>query len=139
MPNTAPRFLALLRGVNVGGRNVIGKDDLIRCFEDLGFGNVRTCIQSGNVLFRSGETRAAALTRAIEARLSERLSNPVRAVVFSRARYRAALAAAPDTWAATKTASTTRRSRCAASRPGRRSRNCPFPGRTSKRSPPDRA
>lgn len=98
MPNTAPRFLALLRGVNVGGRNVIGKDDLIRCFEDLGFGNVRTYIQSGNVLFRSGETRAAALTRAIEARLSERLSNPVRAVVFSRARYRAALAAAPDTW-----------------------------------------
>ena len=44
------------------------------------------------------ETRVAALTRAIEERLSERLSNPVQAVVFTRARYRAAVAAAPDSW-----------------------------------------
>ena len=38
------------------------------------------------------------LTRAVEERLSERLSNPVQAVVFTRARYRAAVAAAPDSW-----------------------------------------
>ena len=98
MPTIAPRFLALLRGLNVGGQNVIGKDDLVRCFEELGFESVRTYIQSGNVLFRSTETRVAALTRAIEERLSERLSNPVQAVVFTRARYRAAVAAAPDSW-----------------------------------------
>ena len=98
MATTAPRFITLLRGLNVGGQNVIGKADLIRCFEDLGFESVTTYIQSGNVLFRSGKTRVAALTRAIEARLSERLSNPVQAVVFTRARYRAALAAAPETW-----------------------------------------
>ena len=58
----------------------------------------QTYIQSGNVLFRSSESGVTALTRAIEARLSERLSNRVRAVVFSRARYRAAVAAAPDDW-----------------------------------------
>ena len=81
MPTIAPRFLALLRGLNVGGQNVIGKDDLVRCFEEPGFESVRTYIQSGNVLFRSTETRVAALTRAIEERLSERLSNPVQAVV----------------------------------------------------------
>ena len=98
MSRTASRFLALLRGLNVGGQNVIGKADLIRCFEDLGFEAVRTYIQSGNVLFRTGESRTAALTRAIEARLSERLSNPVRAVVFTRAGYRTAVAAAPDGW-----------------------------------------
>ncbi len=100
MSCTAPRFLALLRGLNVGGQNVIGKDDLIRCFEELGLEleSVRTYIQSGNVLFRSAETRVAALTRAVEARLSERLSNPVQAVVFARARYRAAVAAAPPAW-----------------------------------------
>ena len=98
MPDTAARFLALLRGLNVGGQNVIAKDDLIRCFEDLGFDGVRTYIQSGNVLFRSSESSVAALISAIEARLSERLSNPVRAVVFSRARYRAAVASAPQDW-----------------------------------------
>jgi len=94
----APRFLALLRGLNVGGQNVIAKSDLIRCFEDLGFDNVRTYIQSGNVLFSAGETRVQELTCAIETRLSEQLSNPVRAVVFTRMRYRKAVAAAPDGW-----------------------------------------
>ena len=98
MTRKTPRFLALLRGLNVGGQNVLVKGDLIRCFEDLGFADVRTYIQSGNVLFAAGETRAEALTTAIERRLSERLSNTVRAVVFSRARYRAAVAAAPDGW-----------------------------------------
>ena len=98
MLQTTRRFLALLRGLNVGGQNVIGQDDLIRCFEDLGFDSVRTYIQSGNVLFRSDESRAAVLTRAIEAALSERLSNRVRAVVLAHARYRAAVASAPDDW-----------------------------------------
>jgi hypothetical protein len=36
------RYLALLRGINVGGKNLIGKDDLRRCFEELGFERVRT-------------------------------------------------------------------------------------------------
>ena len=98
MPKTSTPFLALLRGLNVGGQNVIGKHDLIRCFEDLGFDSVRTYIQSGNVLFRSSELRAAALTRTIEAALSERLLNQVRAVVLPRTRYRAAVASAPDVW-----------------------------------------
>ena len=98
MPKTFTPFLALLRGLNVGGQNVIGKHDLIRCFEDLGFDSVRTYIQSGNVLFRSSESRAAALTRGIEAALSERLSNRVRAAVLSRTRYRAAVASAPGGW-----------------------------------------
>ena len=67
MPTSGPPLLALLRGVNVGGQNVISRADLIRCFEDLGFTSVRTYIQSGNVLFRAAETRVADLTRAIEA------------------------------------------------------------------------
>ncbi len=98
MPTAGPPLLALLRGVNVGGQNVISKADLIRCFEDLGFTSVRTYIQSGNVLFRAAETRPAELTRAIEARLTERLGQPVRAVVFPRARYRAAVRSAPAAW-----------------------------------------
>ena len=98
MPGTSTPFLALLRGLNVGGQNVIGKHDLIRCFEDLGFESVGAYIQSGNVLFRSSESRAAALTRTIEAALSERLTNQVRAVVLTRTRYRTAVASAPDDW-----------------------------------------
>ena len=53
MAKALPKFLALLRGINVGGKNIIAKDDLRQCFEDLGFESVRTYIQSGNILFRA--------------------------------------------------------------------------------------
>jgi uncharacterized protein (DUF1697 family) len=47
------RYIALLRGINVGGKNIITMDRLRACLEDAGFGNVRTYIASGNVLFTS--------------------------------------------------------------------------------------
>jgi len=48
-------YIALLRGINVGGKNVIKMDDLKKAFEDLGLNEVKTYIQSGNVLFKSDE------------------------------------------------------------------------------------
>jgi uncharacterized protein (DUF1697 family) len=45
------RHLALLRGINVGGRNIITMSDLRAVFEDAGFDEVRTHLQSGNVVF----------------------------------------------------------------------------------------
>ena len=92
------RYVALLRGINVGGNNIIAKDDLRRCFEDLGFTRVRTYIQSGNILFRAAEGETDQLTARVEAGLSERFSYAARAVVLSYADYRAVLAAAPDAW-----------------------------------------
>jgi len=74
MARNAARFPAILRGINVGGKNVIAKDDLRLCFENLGFTNVRTYIQSGKFLFRSEETSAKKLTEVIEAGLSDRFS-----------------------------------------------------------------
>lgn len=96
--SNAPRFLALLRGINVGGHNVIAKDDLRACFQDLGFTNVRTYIQSGNVLFHSGDTDLKALTARIEWALSDRFSYPAQAVVLSHKRYAAVVRAAPQGW-----------------------------------------
>ena len=92
------RFLALLRGINVGGNNLIAKDQLRDTFEALGFCNVRTYIQSGNVLFRATDNNPSRLTKVIEDRLSERFSYPARAVVISSVRYAAALRAAPSGW-----------------------------------------
>ncbi len=92
------RYLALLRGINVGGKNLIGKDDLRRCFEDLGFDRVRTYIQSGNVLFRTAATEVAELNARVEQGLSERFTYAARSVVLSYAGYAAALAAAPPAW-----------------------------------------
>lgn len=92
------RYLALLRGINVGGKNVISKDDLRQCFEDLGLTAVRTYIQSGNILFRSESSSVKELTAAIETGLSTQFSYDAQAVIFPHRRYKAAIAAAPAGW-----------------------------------------
>ncbi len=96
------QFLALLRGINVGGKNIIAKDDLRGCFEDLGYSNVRTYIQSGNILFFAAgpgtKTATAKLTSAIESALSKRFSYDAQAVVISHAKYKTAIKAAPENW-----------------------------------------
>ena len=92
------RYVALLRGINVGGHNIIAKDDLRRCFEEMGFSRVRTYIQSGNIVFRAAEGEGEQLTARVEAGLSERFSYTARAVVLSYAEYRALLNAAPSAW-----------------------------------------
>jgi uncharacterized protein (DUF1697 family) len=45
-----PSFVALLRGINVGGKNLIGMPALAECFRSAGYEDVRTYLQSGNVL-----------------------------------------------------------------------------------------
>jgi uncharacterized protein (DUF1697 family) len=60
------QYVALLRGINVGGNNLIKMTELKVCFEQQGFRDVTTYIQSGNVLFKSGESARAKLTRQIE-------------------------------------------------------------------------
>ncbi|MDP4143408.1 MAG: DUF1697 domain-containing protein [Bacillota bacterium] len=52
-------YIALLRGINVGGKNKIKMADLKKMFEDLGLSEVKTYIQSGNVIFKSNETEEA--------------------------------------------------------------------------------
>lgn len=58
-------YIALLRGINVGGKNVIKMADLKRTFESIGVSDVKTYIQSGNVLFKSNESEEA-LCKKIE-------------------------------------------------------------------------
>jgi uncharacterized protein (DUF1697 family) len=65
------QYIALLRGINVGGRNLIRMTDLKACFEEHGLQNVRTYIQSGNVLFETSERSSKRLTEQIERLLDE--------------------------------------------------------------------
>ena len=70
---TAATHVALLRGINVGGRNTLPMARLIELFEDAGCESVRTYIQSGNVVFQAPAARArlvpAAVTSAIATEL----------------------------------------------------------------------
>jgi uncharacterized protein (DUF1697 family) len=76
------QFLAFLRSINVGGRNV-KMDELRRHFESLGFTSVETFIASGNVIFESKSKNAKALERKIESKLHDALGYPVAAFVRS--------------------------------------------------------
>ena len=61
-----PRYVALLRGINVGGKNAVPMPALKTSFEDAGFGNVTTYIQSGNVIFDAPSSSQSELTHRIE-------------------------------------------------------------------------
>lgn len=65
------QFVALLRGINVGGNNLIKMAELKACFEQQGFENVATFIASGNVLFETQSPAGPKLTSRIEAVLEK--------------------------------------------------------------------
>lgn len=88
------RYVVLLRGVNVGGKNLIGMPALQSIFENQGFTDVVTYIQSGNVLVSSGERGAALVTR-IEAMLSKAFGYTASVVVLSRPQLRRVVEDAP--------------------------------------------
>lgn len=69
------RHVALLRGINVGGKNKLKMTDLADLFATAGGGDVRTFIQSGNVLFSSEE--AAAVVARAESALAAALGQPI--------------------------------------------------------------
>ena len=71
-----PKYVALLRAINVGGHTV-KMDHLRRLFEAIGFANVETFIASGNVIFESKSGNPKALERKIEKHLSETLGYEV--------------------------------------------------------------
>lgn len=77
-------YIALLRGINVGGKNRIKMADLKCAFEVMGLSRVQTYIQSGNVLFESGEEKNLLRSR-IEYRLEEVFGFPVIVVLRTAA------------------------------------------------------
>ena len=89
------RYVALLRGINVGGNNLFKMMALKACFERHGFQDVTTFIQSGNVLFDAAGARQAALVQQIEKLLSETFNYPASTVVRNRKQMRHIVERAP--------------------------------------------
>lgn len=93
--NAASRYVALLRGINVGGNNLIKMADLKTCFEKHGFTEVTTYIQSGNVVFEAPKQDVARLTQTVEAMLAKTFGYQARALVCSREQLEAVVVKAP--------------------------------------------
>lgn len=96
------RYLALLRGINVGGKNLISMAALRAFFEAQGFQDVTTYIQSGNVLFSSNEG-ASTLVPRIESGLSVAFGYTASIVLRSKQELRRVVREAPDGFGAEPT------------------------------------
>jgi uncharacterized protein (DUF1697 family) len=66
-----PRYVALLRSVNVAGHGRIAMDDLRQSFDELRYGDVTTYIQTGNVLFTASSRSEQTIRSAIEQQLAK--------------------------------------------------------------------
>jgi len=89
------QYVALLRGINVGGNNIIKMPDLKVSFAALDLREVTTYIQSGNVLFEAAESRPSTLAERIEDGLSERFGYQSRIVLRNHRQMRAIITTAP--------------------------------------------
>jgi uncharacterized protein (DUF1697 family) len=87
--------VALLRGINVGGRNKVPMADLREVVTSLGHTEVSTYIQSGNVLFSTAEEDNAALAAALESAIEDRFGIWSSVVVLTRDELAQVLAANP--------------------------------------------
>jgi uncharacterized protein (DUF1697 family) len=92
------RYVALLRGINVGGKTLVKMADLKSCVEGLGFDNVSTYIASGNVLFENAARDTAKLETKIERAIEKRFRLAVKVVVLDRTAYARIVKAIPKAW-----------------------------------------
>ncbi|BBH16195.1 hypothetical protein Back2_04820 [Nocardioides baekrokdamisoli] len=88
----AARYVALLRGINVGGRNPVKMATLAKGLTDVGHRDVRTYINSGNVVFTADQ---APTESELEALLAERFGFAIPVLLRDRAAYAATVEAAP--------------------------------------------
>ena len=65
-------YIALFRGINVGGKNSLSMKELVSIFESLGASNVRTYIQSGNVVFQHARKDVSGLVKKIGIEVRDR-------------------------------------------------------------------
>jgi len=92
------RYVALLRGINVGGNNIVSMSELKSVFETVGMSDVRTYINSGNVVFASRSTDQVKLRDGLQSAIAARFGFPVPVLVLNIDKLRSILSAVPDEW-----------------------------------------
>ena len=92
------KYVAFLRGINVGGNNIIKMLALKEAFEKSGFENVSTFIQSGNVIFESKEKNITKLTEQIESMLSKSFNYKARSIIKSHEQMKQIIKDVPREW-----------------------------------------
>jgi len=89
------RYLALLRGINVGGKNPVKMSELREALEAMGLGDVETYINSGNAVFRAPRQPRAELAKRLEASLSQKFGIELKLVLLTHAQLKRVIDEAP--------------------------------------------
>lgn len=92
------QYIALLRGINVGGQRMVKMSLLKAAFEAAGFNHVKTYINSGNVLFETPETKLAALVAICDRLMTTTFGFSVRIAIVTAQALITAVAQAPNWW-----------------------------------------
>lgn len=91
-------YIALLRGVNVGGKNRVVMETLKERFEQFGFTNVKTYLNSGNVIFSSKETELQKLTKVCEQIIADEFNLAIAVTIVPGEDLLEALKQMPEWW-----------------------------------------
>ena len=92
------RYVALLRGINISGKNKVPMAELKKVFEELGFTEVKTYLNSGNVIFSSEKNNIGSLTGQIETMIKNQFGLDIPVFVTSKEDLKDILHHAPDWW-----------------------------------------
>ncbi len=83
-PASQQTYIALLRGINVGGYHKVPMATLRQSFDSMGYGPAKTLLNTGNVLFKAAPDQEAALTPLIAARLKDTFGFSIPVIVHSQ-------------------------------------------------------
>ncbi|WP_142828203.1 DUF1697 domain-containing protein [Planococcus soli] len=91
-------YVALLRGINVGGKNKVGMKELKQAFERVGMTSVVTYINSGNIVFAADILTKEQLTPILEQAIYSQFELQIKVLIYSSEEFQKINAAIPENW-----------------------------------------
>jgi uncharacterized protein (DUF1697 family) len=77
------KYISLLRGINVTGKNMIKMAEMVKLYESMGFKNIKTYLQSGNVIFDTSSNDAQKMIKKIEKGIETNFGFQVKVIILS--------------------------------------------------------
>src|SRR5579864_6974873 len=96
-------YVAFLRGINVGGKGIVSMASIREALVDLGLSDIRTHINSGNVIFSTRASDVRKLAGRVEKGLQESTGMSIKVLVLSQKSLKALVGAIPRNWVDDKT------------------------------------
>lgn len=92
------RYIALLRGINISGKNKVQMAELKKGFENLAFEEVKTYLNSGNIIFSSNEDDIEKFTNQIKGMIKKRFNLDIPVFIISKEALADILQNTPEWW-----------------------------------------